>query len=155
MQHSTPPTSTGQRRRLCCLLERWCKHPPLFTDTALTVHQRGLQQEFSSNIFFFFCLDCCRGTGHGVVTLWGEDGVTRSKTMVFFYPQAVWMFQLLLLCLSKAMKAACWLTTTGVAVTASDIWTPPIFCFLLLDGASYVFLLCFHWDAACYLRSCD
>lgn len=125
--HSASPKSAGQRMRLCCLLERRRKHPPCFrhganrlsAKLAVRVHLKPL-----------FCLACCCGIWHGVVSLQGEDGVTPSKTRVFFYPQAVWMFWLLLPCLSKAMKAACWLTT-GVAVTVSVTRTPHLLLPLL------------------------
>lgn len=62
--------------------------------------------------------------GRGIVPLlspWGEDGAMKCETIVFFYPQAIWVFMLLWLSLSEAMKAAGWLTSAGVVVTACDI----------------------------------
>lgn len=92
-----------------------------------TVHKHGanclltaFQQEFKSNFFLWLVVSA----GRGIVALWGlrgEDGATQCETIVCFYPQAIWVFWLLLPSLSKAMKAAGWLTKSIVAVTASDI----------------------------------
>lgn len=51
----------------------------------------------------------------------------KCETTVFFYPQAIWVFMLLWLSLSEAMKAAGWLTSAGVVVTACDILCSPSF----------------------------
>lgn len=125
-----------------------------------TVHKHSanclltaFQQEFNSNFFLWLVVSA----GRGIVALWGlrrEDGATQRETIVCFYPQAIWVFWLLSLCLSKDVKAAGWLTKTGVAVTASDIFYT-LLLFSLLDTASYMSLLCFHWDTGCFSSSCD
>ncbi len=93
-----------------------------------TVHKHSanclltaFQQEFNPNFFLWLVVS----VGRGIVALWGlcgEDGATQREIIVCFYPQAIWVFWLVSLCLSKAMKAAGWLTKTGVSVTASDIF---------------------------------
>lgn len=113
-----------------------------------TVHRRStnrlltaFQQEFNSNFFLWLVVSVGRGT-EALWGLWGEDGAAQSETMLFFYPQAIWVFWLLLPCLSKALKAAGWLTETGVAVTASDTCRPHLLfppfrrCFLHFPAVS-------------------
>lgn len=100
--------------------------------TCPTVHTHCLLTAFQQDFNSYFFLWHVASAGCGMTALrglWGEDGATQSETIVFFYPQANWVFWLLLLCLSQTTKAAGWLTKTGVAVTASDIFKPPSFVF--------------------------
>lgn len=121
----------------CRLLERRC-NPPRFRHDA-----NRLSAELAGGVDFKHLFVWIVVVGSDVVSLQGEDGVTPSKQLVFFLPQAVWMFWLLLLRLSEAMKAACWLTTTSAAVWHSD--TPS---FVASSQTTLRSVSC--WDASCF-----
>lgn len=100
----------------------------------------AFQQPFNSNFSPWLAVSVGRGVmAPGPL---GADGATQSVTIVVFYPQAIWIFWLLLLSLSKAMKAAGRLTKTGVTGLT---FLYPVLCFLLSDtAAGYISLLSLH-----------